>query len=328
MKMNLSVLAIAGGLLVACAETTGAEVELTSGSEDATAEAPNARVEWRLERMREHLGLTDEQVALVRPIVTQAEARRDEAFALPPEERPAAMDALHAEVRDQLAGVLDEQQLARLEEHFARRGGPGHGRGHGPPDPQRLLARMEHGLGLTAEQVAAVRPIVERSVARFLEIRDMPFEERRTTFESMHQQVRAELAPILSADQLARLEEHFARRGGPGRGFGHGPPDPEELITRMEQGLGLTPEQVQRVRPVVVDAHARHVQVRDMPFEERRAAAQALHAEVRAELAPILTEDQLRRLDEHFARRRGGPRGGRGRGGPGGGGHGPGPGPF
>lgn len=95
--------------------------------------------EHHLERMKEHLGLTDQQAAQVEPILRAHHERRREMREAAMEERRAAMEAAHAELRAVLAGVLDEAQLAKFDEHAARRRarlehhrrGGGH-HGHGP----------------------------------------------------------------------------------------------------------------------------------------------------------------------------------------------------
>jgi Spy/CpxP family protein refolding chaperone len=72
--------------------------------------------EERIQRMKEHLNLSDEQV-------TQMQAIRDS-------------DATRQEKREQMRGVLTDDQRARIEEHRAMRrqqgGGPHSPRGRGP----------------------------------------------------------------------------------------------------------------------------------------------------------------------------------------------------
>lgn len=103
----------------------------------------------------------------------------------------------------------------------------------------------------------------------------------------------------------------------------------EHRFERLVERLGLHEAQAEAVRPILEGANARRMALYDLAPEERREAAEALHAEVRAELSQVLTEEQLGRLDAHFERRherRG--RGWRGRGRHGRGpGFGPGPGP-
>jgi len=89
--------------------------------------------EKRIEKLREALDLTDEQVVEVRAIFAeQGEKMR----ALKQSEDREGFRALHAETHARLAAVLDDAQRAKLEalreEHQQHRGGhkDGAGRGH------------------------------------------------------------------------------------------------------------------------------------------------------------------------------------------------------
>jgi Spy/CpxP family protein refolding chaperone len=88
----------------------------------------------RLAQMRERLGLTDEQVAQLKPIFA---AEREEMMAkrkeLGPdatrEERREAAQAIHSKYRPQIAAVLTEEQKAKVAKQRERMakgaGGPG-----------------------------------------------------------------------------------------------------------------------------------------------------------------------------------------------------------
>ncbi|MBW2465598.1 MAG: hypothetical protein JRH11_28390 [Deltaproteobacteria bacterium] len=85
-----------------------------------------------LARMTERLELTDAQVAELAPAMDAMHARREELRDLPREERHEAFRAMREETKALFDSVLDDEQRARLEERFGRRGfgpGPGHHRG-------------------------------------------------------------------------------------------------------------------------------------------------------------------------------------------------------
>ncbi len=159
------------------------------------------------------------------------------------------------------------------------------------PTPEEIarfrLERMREHLDLTDAQVEQLRPILERGHVRHRQARE---------------ETRAEIAEVLTPEQMARLEQHLERRRhgrhGPHGRFGRGDP-----MERVRAHLELTDEQVAQVEPILRDAHERGRELRDLPAEERRAAAEALHADVRAQLSPILTEEQLTKLDQVMERR-------------------------
>jgi Spy/CpxP family protein refolding chaperone len=79
-----------------------------------------ARMERRLEHMKERLGLTDAQAAEVRSILerSHAEHRRIlESTERGSDARRSAMQALHTQTRDALRGVLTPEQARELESH-------------------------------------------------------------------------------------------------------------------------------------------------------------------------------------------------------------------
>jgi Spy/CpxP family protein refolding chaperone len=146
-----------------------------------------------LGRMADELGLTDEQKAEIRAIMA--------------EEMPAARQR----IEERVAGVLTEEQQARLaelkEEHpgmMSGRRGPGKGRGmRGPGGPGARLERMAEALDLTDEQKTAVREL-------FAEAR----QEKR---DEMHEKISALLTPEQQEklDELrSEREARMAERGG------------------------------------------------------------------------------------------------------------------
>lgn len=136
------------------------------------------------------------------------------------------------------------------------------------------LARMAGKLNLSDQQVQQIEPIMKE----FREKGQARRQAHRSTFES-----------ILTADQLARLQQMKSenRRGPRGSGWA---------------GLDLTDEQKTRLQAM-----------REKGQAERQADFQAL----KARLAPILTAEQKEKVEKFFQERpsrkdsprRGGPRG-------------------
>ncbi len=207
------------GLATAAGCASGGDVPATAAGDEAsltaTASGENPRVERRLAHMQQSLELTDEQVALLRPVLENRHTRQEE---------------LRQSFHQELEGILTPEQLARLDERRERhgrfgrsgRGGPGgpDGRGgpgrfghHGPPDPEQMLTRMAEDLDLTDNQVTALRPIFEAAHARHEELQELPREERRDAFRAIREETKAAVDEILTEEQRAKLEERFARRG-------------------------------------------------------------------------------------------------------------------
>ncbi|MEN9840601.1 MAG: hypothetical protein RL376_401 [Verrucomicrobiota bacterium] len=98
----------------------------------------------RLEKMREHLGLTDEQVAKLKPIFAaefeEMKAKREELGKdATRDERRAAMEALRDKYQPQIDAVLTAEQKAKVEKMRERGpGGPG-----GPEGKERPRKNQE-----------------------------------------------------------------------------------------------------------------------------------------------------------------------------------------
>lgn len=87
--------------------------------------------EKRIEKLREALDLTDEQVVQVRAIIAE---HGEEIRALRESEDQEGLRALHQEMHGRLSAVLDEEQREKLEalheQHKDKEHRGEHGRGH------------------------------------------------------------------------------------------------------------------------------------------------------------------------------------------------------
>jgi hypothetical protein len=88
-----------------------------------------ARARFRMEAMRRHLGLSDDQAAQVRAIMDEADAERDRLMA----SCEPGLDDLRKRTDARLREVLSEDQRKRLDELDARRGRHRGGRPWPPP---------------------------------------------------------------------------------------------------------------------------------------------------------------------------------------------------
>lgn len=91
---------------------------------------PEARARFRLEAMRRHLDLRDDQVARVRAIMAEADAERDRLM----ETCGPGLDDLRRRTDARVREVLDEDQRKRFDDASARRR---RAPGPWPPPPHR-----------------------------------------------------------------------------------------------------------------------------------------------------------------------------------------------
>jgi hypothetical protein len=86
----------------------------------------------------------------------------------------------------------------------------------------RFIQSCQRELDLTAEQRDSVTVILNRWADRQKELFQKHFQATRALVDSM----KAELAPVLTAEQLSKLDRRMERMGKPFRGRPFGPPPP------------------------------------------------------------------------------------------------------
>lgn len=115
-----------------------------------------------------------------------------------------------------IAGALG-LSLVSLVAISAQARGP---RGSGPA-PDRAVARLTERLDLSADQQTQVKTILEESFAKQKETRDA----HRKEMEALREATDANLAKVLTPEQMQKLHElrdrREGRRGDCGRGPGH-----------------------------------------------------------------------------------------------------------
>jgi len=172
---------------------------------------------------------------------------------------------------------------------------------------------MPEGLNLSEDQKTQLQALHQEHREQRQALRDSDQRPSPEEREAMGEQFRAELAKILTPEQLATLEEHRAnrperdhrgKRGGKGHfgrgGFGNAELDLSDAQKEQLQALHETRRQQMQA--------LRDSGQRPSP-EEREALGEQFHAE----LAEILTPEQLATLEAHRANRpERGHRGGKG----------------
>jgi Spy/CpxP family protein refolding chaperone len=145
--LMLSALLAAGTVLTASMQAQPAPAGEPGGNSPAKERGERPKQPEpgeRLEKMREHLGLTDDQVAKLKPIfaseIEEMKAKRKELGKdATREERRAAMEAMREKYQTQVDAVLTAEQKAKVAKMRERRpGGPGgpEGREHGKKDQE------------------------------------------------------------------------------------------------------------------------------------------------------------------------------------------------
>ncbi|MBI4614247.1 MAG: hypothetical protein HY720_11600 [Planctomycetes bacterium] len=192
------------------------------GAEENKEPSPAERmIEFMTQRLQQTLDLTEEQVAQVRAILTESSNARTAAEA-------ETTKAIEAELTEEQLAKYQEFRKSREEARRNRwqgrgegergegdrpgrgegergegdrpgRGEGGRGRSRGPRSAEAELAELQELLGLSEEQAAAIKGILEKSWADRQAARDQETER---------------IKGILNEEQAALYEEMRARRGG------------------------------------------------------------------------------------------------------------------
>jgi hypothetical protein len=277
--------------------------------------------DWWVNRMKDRLKLTDEQVAQVREI-----------YAKDAEERGKLDEARTAKV----AGLLNEEQKKQYEE--MRRGfggggggqrfnfqggGPGGGGGFGRPG-QFQMEDLKRELALTDDQVQKVQPILEefnQSIQKRAEelrqggLQGFNWLEEVQKFPDAVKQVAEKVKAHLTEEQKAKLDgmvermtgwTRFLQGGGLGGGFfggGGGPrrPSVEDKVRRTMDALKVEKEDE---RAAIADLVAKVVKAQyDLEDYQKAAREKLAEAAKNRELSDPAIEDRLNEVQEERRKR-------------------------
>ena len=172
-----------------------------------------------VERSREDvnaLTLKDDQRtrldAIFKEAAEQAKSLETEIQSMEPRERAQKVQPFNRELREKVAGVLDEQQRQTLRKNMATRQG------------KEMVDRWKRALGelnLTSEQQIKVDAVLadaqKRMETRAAEAGDGQGGGRGARGGGGNQETRQKIQEILTADQQQKLSEVMPQRGG-GRG--------------------------------------------------------------------------------------------------------------
>jgi Spy/CpxP family protein refolding chaperone len=154
----------------------------------------------RLEAMREKLGLTEEQLAKIKPALEEQASRLKaikEDGSLSEEQKREKARGESGELRKVMGEVLNPDQKVKLAEMMKERAGDKPG-----PAVEQRLRGMKEKLGLSDEQAAKIRPILEEEAPK---LRDASPDQRREMIRESFGRIAAELTP----EQREKMKEQF-----------------------------------------------------------------------------------------------------------------------
>lgn len=164
--------------------------------------------------------------------------------------------------------------------------------GHGH---EQHMESMTSELQLSEDQAKAVKQIMEEQHQAWRALRESEGarDQKKAEMEALHAKTKERLATVLNDEQLARMEAMMEKRHARGS-------DAEGRFDRLSTELKLTEEQSQSVRRIMQEQREKMHALfdSDASRDEKRAKLEALRAENRQQLATVLNQEQLARMDE------------------------------
>lgn len=172
------------------------------------------------------------------------------------------------------------------------------------PAQRSELSQLESLLGLTAEQVSLIQPILDATRAALESLRaelkagSVSAADAQAKVMALHEQQKAQILALLTAEQQAKfnqLRDHHC-----------GPFD----IARLTAALGLSAEQASQISSLM-DAAQAQISALHAQVEAGTLTADAAHAQIgqilaatKSSIRGVLTADQQAQLDKLMAAHR------------------------
>lgn len=178
-------------------------------------------------------------------------------------------------------------------------------------DPDIRLRLMKTNLGLSAEQVELIRPIIVAEQAEIEKLRGdstLNRDQRRAKLEELNKNSAGKIRTLLSPEQQIKYDaikgkisetRSKARSNRPGTT----PVEftPEKRLARLTDRLKLSKEQQAQIMPLLENEYA---QLKELPAndsynrEQRKARLQQITGETNAKMMPLLTPEQQKLYNE------------------------------
>jgi Spy/CpxP family protein refolding chaperone len=224
-------------LLIAAAAVLVASAGLVqlAPAEEAQVKSPNRgnmaygcavgkpmNADSHLAKMAACLGLSEAQKAKIKPLLEENFKAKQAVRAdqnLTREQRRAKMLELRGQLHDKMKPILTPEQNRQFAEmktatghHWKGKNGCRKHMGHGKAyrmDPDKHLARMTACMGLSADQQAKIKPILEEAIKEKQAVRadqNLTREQRRAKMQQLRGQMQEKVKPLLTAEQLKKFD--------------------------------------------------------------------------------------------------------------------------
>jgi periplasmic protein CpxP/Spy len=169
------------------------------------------------------------------------------------------------------------------------------------------LAKMADCLGLSEDQKAKIKPILEQQFKEIQAVRadkNLTRDQRRAKMQGLRVQLHEKIKPLLTPEQNSKVAGMWAATGhywkgkkGCGKHFRM---DPDKHLARMTACMGLSADQQAKIKPILEENYKQKQAVfadKTLTREQRRAKMQQLRVELHEKIKPLLTPEQVNTFD-------------------------------
>ncbi len=279
-----------------------------------------------LSKMATCLGLSEDQKAKIKPILEtnfkEMQALRADKN-LTRQQRRAKMQELRVKLHDQIKPLLTPEQNSKVAGMWTARGHrgkmgncrmkAGHQGKDFRMDPSKHLARMTTCMGLSAEQQAKIKPILETNFKEMQALhadKNLTRQQRQAKMQELRVKLHDQIKPLLTPEQNSKVAGMWTARGHRGKmgncrmKAGHQGKDfrmdPSKHLARMTTCMGLSAEQQAKIKPIIEENYQQKQAVfadKTLTRDQRRAKMQELRGQLHEKIKPLLTPEQLKKFD-------------------------------
>lgn len=175
------------------------------------------------------------------------------------------------------------------------------------------LAKMANCLGLSEDQKAKIKPLLEenfKAKQAVLADQNLTREQRRAKMLELRGKLHEKIKPILTPEQNSQFADmrtatchHWKGKNGCRKDMGHGKAyrmDPDKHLARMTACMGLSDDQQAKIKPILEEAIKEKQAVRgdkNLTREQRQAKMLELRGQMQEKIKPLLTAEQLKKFD-------------------------------
>lgn len=177
-------------------------------------------------------------------------------------------------------------------------------------DADSHLAMMTKCLGLSEDQKAKIKPILEENFKEKQAVRadtNLTREQRRAKMLELRGKMHDQVKPLLTAEQNSKVTEMWKAKSNHGKGKHgcmkpghHGKGfrmDPAKHLEKMTACLGLSAEQQGKIKPILEENFTAKKALRadtTLTRDQRRAKMQELRVKMHDQIKPLLTSEQVK----------------------------------